>query len=86
MSGSELERWLTNRVASITGVNVTRIDRNMPFESLGLDSVLKVSLTVEIEQQVQRSLDSDLLYTYNTIATLINALGANGIDLTGAPV
>lgn len=74
MSSSELEDWLTLRVAAVTGVPLAAVSRDVPFSSLGLDSVSKAGLAREIEKKVQRQVDSDFLFTHDSIAAVLEAL------------
>jgi acyl carrier protein len=73
---TEIEHWLTHRIAAISGIPVTVIERTTSFNRLGLDSVLKVSLACEFERQIGSPIDSEFLYRYQTIASVVEALAA----------
>lgn len=68
-------QWLRAEV----DVNLTAIDYDTPFSSLGLDSVGAASIGMELEQVISTSLRPELFYEYPTINQLARYLEAQPI-------
>ncbi|HSU65473.1 MAG TPA: AMP-binding protein [Tepidisphaeraceae bacterium] len=65
-----LEQWMTRRLASALGVDVTTIDPTEPFARYGLDSVKAASLAAEIAAQIGRDVPLMLFWDHPSIAAL----------------
>jgi acyl carrier protein len=74
MPGNELERWLYTRVAQVTGLPRETIDGSTSLDELGVNSVTKMGLVVEIERQTGQELDAELLYQCDTLGSLLEAV------------
>ncbi|MFZ6745826.1 acyl carrier protein [Undibacterium sp. JH2W] len=66
----QLEDWLVKRVANIQGQLADDIDPDMPFNSLGLDSVDVMDLIVELDELLGMEIESTIIWDYPTIRLL----------------
>lgn len=69
-----LRGWLTRRIASQVEIDPSQIDPAERFDSYGLDSLIAVSITGDIEKLVKRPLSPALLFEYATIDALARHL------------
>jgi aryl carrier-like protein len=81
-----MEPWLARQVASVLGRDAGALPRDVPLESLGLDSVSAVELASRLDARLGRPLHASVLYTVPTIAALAAWLveGGHTVDRTGA--
>jgi 8-amino-7-oxononanoate synthase len=70
----DTQQWLRARIASILNVREDEVDVNAPFTRFGIDSVEALSITVELEDTLQRRLPTTLVWDYPTIAKLARYL------------
>ena len=66
----QLEDWLINRVATIQQQSPDDVDPDMPFSSLGLDSVDVMDLIVELDELLGIEIESTIIWDYPTIRLL----------------
>ena len=62
-----LRDWLTRRIASQVELDPAEIDPAVGVAEYGLDSLVAVQITSDIEKVVKRSLSPALLFEYTTI-------------------
>lgn len=79
-NAEQLEDWLIYRVAQLLEQPGDNIDPDMPFNSLGLDSINVMDLIVELDDLLGIEIESTIVWDYPTIhllseyvATLIKA-------------
>jgi acyl carrier protein len=72
-----IQNWLMTQVAESAGVEVSEIDPREPFASYGLSSVAAISLTADLEDWLEVSLDPTLAWDYPTIEALSSYLSGN---------
>ena len=75
-SSDQLQSWLVAKVAAEIGMAESAIDVNLPLADYGLNSVAMVRISGELEEKLQRSLPSTLLYDYSTINQLAEYLSS----------
>jgi acyl carrier protein len=63
--------WLRARIATLTGLDVVDVSPETPFSDLGLNSSLVVTLTEELSERCNLSLDVTAMYENPNIATLV---------------
>ena len=66
----QIQTWIIAKVSELLGIERTRLDSSTEFDDLGLDSICRAGLLIEIEKQFKRSLDQDALDEYPTIEML----------------
>lgn len=69
-----LRDWLTRRIASQVELHPAEIDPTVGVHEYGLDSLVAVQITCDIEKVVKRPLSPALLFEYTTIAELARHL------------
>jgi acyl carrier protein len=69
-----IQAWLVSNIAQRLRLNPHDIDVQQPFTCYGLDSVVAVSLSDELEDWLGRRLSPALVYDYPTIAALARHL------------
>lgn len=69
-NAEQLEDWLIRRVAAILGQDADDIDPDMPFNSLGLDSINVMDLIVELDDLLGIEIESTIVWDYPTIRLL----------------
>lgn len=82
----EIQNWIVNHIAELLEVNPNRINATSSFDRYGLDSVIAVSLTGDLEDWLGTELDPTLLYDYPTIERLAHHLAEELEIATYAPV
>jgi acyl carrier protein len=70
MSREKIEQSLTDRLASLLGVDREDIDLEKSIFTYGLDSSVALSLTGELEAMLGLDLDSTLFWEYSKISEL----------------
>lgn len=65
-----IQAWLVSHLIEQLGIAPQEIDMCAPFDSYGLDSMIIVSLTGELEDWLGCQLSPNLLYEYTTIEAL----------------
>ncbi|MBX7075289.1 MAG: SDR family NAD(P)-dependent oxidoreductase [Pirellulales bacterium] len=71
-----MESMLVDRLARVLEVEPGEIDRHKNFAELGLDSILVVQLTRDLEAQLGRSLPYTIIHEYPNITALAKHLSA----------
>ena len=80
VSGAAIHQWLITRLSELRSIPPGQIDDRRPFESLGVDSLLAVQLSGELEEYLGVSLAPTLLYDHPSIGALTDHLaGRSGI-------
>lgn len=74
MNEYELKNWLIDYLLPYFERNELAIDEHTSFDSLGLDSLNRVTMINELEKVLQRRLDPVLGYDYPTIHSLVQQL------------
>ncbi len=69
-SAEQLEDWLVQRVAGLLSQARDDIDPDMPFNSLGLDSINVMDLIVELDDLLGIEIESTIVWDYPTIRLL----------------
>jgi phthiocerol/phenolphthiocerol synthesis type-I polyketide synthase D len=82
ISTAELERWLTGQVAEICELDLDEVDVRTPLDEFGFSSRNAVELSGELEELLDRSLPTTLIWKHPTIEKLAKALTE---DDTAAP-
>ena len=81
--GAAIHQWLITRLSELRSIPPGQIDDRRPFESLGVDSLLAVQLSGELEEYLGVSLAPTLLYDHPSIGALTEHLagiaGRSGI-------
>jgi phthiocerol/phenolphthiocerol synthesis type-I polyketide synthase D len=70
----ELERWLIEQVAEICELEPAEIDVHTPLDEFGFSSRNAVELSGELEELLDRSLETTLIWKHPTIEKLAKAL------------
>jgi acyl carrier protein len=69
-TADEIEHWLTDRVATLTGVPAEDVDPAAPLTRHGLDSVAAISLIADLEKWLGYRFRENPLEQYPTVAAL----------------
>ena len=75
-NAEQLEDWLIQRVARLLAQDVDDIDPDMPFNSLGLDSINVMDLIVELDDLLGVEIESTIVWDYPTIRLLCGHVAA----------
>jgi acyl carrier protein len=70
---TDIRRWLLARVAAYLDVPVEEVDPDRPLAELGLDSVLALQLSADIEDELDVS-DDTLAWDHPTISAIARHL------------
>lgn len=73
--GRTIQTWLVERIAQQLQKDAAAIDVHEPFDRFGLDSILLVSISGELEDWLGQPVSPTLLYSYPTISSLGEYLG-----------
>lgn len=65
-----IDEWLVDYLATQLGVDKRAIPRDKPFDTIGVDSLLAVTVTTEIKRRFGVKLKATALYEHNTVASL----------------
>jgi acyl carrier protein len=79
--------WCINYLVSCLNVPATRIDPDVKFARLGMDSAMAVYFLLGLEEWLGRELPQDVVFEYPTIAQLARHLAAHpqaGHGMAGA--
>ncbi len=71
-----IERWLAARLAALRGLPAAEIGLEHPFASFGIDSILAVRISGELQEWLQRPLAPTLLYEHPHIRALARHLAS----------
>ena len=75
-TAEQIELFLTERVARMTGLPADRIDVSAPIASFGFDSVHAIELVVVTEEWLGVPLPDNLPWTHPTIEMIAKELGS----------
>lgn len=91
-SAAELEDWIAAWLAPRLHLDASQIGRDMPFSDMGLDSMVAVHLSGDLEQVLNREILPTLAWEYPSIAESAAYLFSNAasierdMDLSVEPV
>jgi acyl carrier protein len=74
----QLEAWLTAWIARKANLDPATLDRDQQFTDFGLDSLMAVSMSGELETLLGRTLSPSIAWEYPTIGELSVYLAAGG--------
>jgi acyl carrier protein len=80
-TAAAIQAWLVSHLVEQFGIAPQEIDLYAPFDSYGLDSMIMVSLTGELEDWLGYQLSPNLLYEYTTIVALSQYLATEVTEL-----
>jgi len=66
-----LEEHLSQQIAQVLRTSLTRINRDTPFNTLGMDSLTGLELRNRLESSLGVSLQATLVWSHPTIAQLV---------------
>src|SRR5262249_33896671 len=69
-----LERFLREQVGHVLRLDPARIERQTPFQSLGIDSVMGLELRNRIEASLGITLPATLIWTYPNVVAMAKYL------------
>ena len=75
----EIKLWLVSYLANLLKVEPDEVDTTIPFDRYGLDSVVAVGLTGDLEDWLGCEIDPTILYDYPTIESLVQRLSENKV-------
>ncbi len=82
LSRDELTRWIQECISEHVGRPAAEIRPDLPFATLGLDSVYAFVIIAQIEDHLELSLDPTVIWDRPTLRELVEAvedqLGASG--------
>lgn len=67
---AEIEAWLVAHISKGLGIEPQRLDVNRPLTRYGLDSIVAIELTVDLEDWLQRPVPDTLLWDEPTIRAI----------------
>jgi acyl transferase domain-containing protein/pimeloyl-ACP methyl ester carboxylesterase/acyl-coenzyme A synthetase/AMP-(fatty) acid ligase len=77
---TRIQNWLVDNIAQKLGADVSEIDLEEPFATLGLDSVQAVRLSAELEDWLEVKLSPTVIYDYPNIASLASYLAQESTE------
>lgn len=66
----EIQDWSVNRIATLLDMQKEKVDPNMDFDRLGLDSAIAVSLLVDLEAELEIEVPPTLLFEKSNLAEI----------------
>ena len=82
-SREDINQWLVRSMARTLKIDADAIETNVAFDRYGMDSVVAVELTGELEKLAGRKLSPTLMYDYPTVDALSGHLAVE-LALSGA--
>jgi len=70
----EVEGWLVEKLASITGIDVDLVEIDTPFASYQIDSTVAVALASELAEWLSVPLAPTFFWEYPNVAAVARAL------------
>ena len=70
MTKDEIQNWLIQGIARSLKIDADEIDTSVAFDRYGMDSVVAVQLTGELEKRLGYPMSPTLMYDYPTIDAL----------------
>jgi len=83
-AASEIERWLIERIATLTASPPDSIDPDRPMEAYGLTSVMAVGMSADLEDWLGITIEATIVWDYPTVTALAQQL-AGAVVSEGAP-
>lgn len=84
-----LERHIFAQVAAVLRLDSSRFEPGVPFQNLGMDSLMAVELRNRIDATVGTKLPATVLFSYTTTSALaqhiLESIGLSSSDLEAAP-
>ena len=74
LTEASIRRWLVDRLATQSKVNRSAIDPAVRFDEYGLDSIVAVQVSGDLEKVVEQRLSPALLFEYSSIDELARHL------------
>ena len=65
-----IQNWLISAIARSLKIDADEIDTSVAFDRYGMDSVVAVQLTGELQKEINQDLSPTLMYDYPTIEAL----------------
>ncbi|HLF65789.1 MAG TPA: acyl carrier protein [Saprospiraceae bacterium] len=65
-----IENWLIDWIAKEMGINKSEIQTGVPFSSFNLDSIVVVTMAVDLEAWLKKRVDPTVFWEYETIDEL----------------
>jgi acyl carrier protein len=78
-SVGEIERWLIERIATLTASPLDSIDPDRPMEGYGLTSVMAVGMSADLEDWLEIAVEATIVWDYPTVATLAQHLADSAV-------
>lgn len=75
---AQLETWVTDWIARKANLDVATMHRDKQFTDFGLDSLMAVTLSGELETLLGRTLSPSIAWEYPTIGELSAYLASGG--------
>jgi acyl carrier protein len=73
----ELRSWLETMLAQELRLSLDDVRRIRRFDEMGVDSILAVFIASELEERLGRPVDSNVLYEFADVDSLIRSLTAD---------
>src|SRR5581483_3474472 len=70
----EIEAWLVARLSKLLGIEAQRIDITRPLTRYGLDSIVALELTTDLEDWLEQTMPDSLLWDEPSIKALVQYL------------
>jgi acyl carrier protein len=74
MDKEKIMTFLVNRISSLSGLPISKIDVNRDFTEYGIDSVSEISLIGELNDLLKTDLDLQILLDFPTIESIATYL------------
>lgn len=84
-TAGEIESWLVARLSQLLGIEPARIETSRPLTRYGLDSIVAIELTADLEEWLQQAVPNSLLWdepTIKDIAAFLANPGSSADPLT----
>lgn len=73
-TAADIQEWLVSYLTVSLEIEPENVDRTIPFENYGLDSLKALALTGDLEDWLGYEVDPTLMYDSHTIETLAKHL------------
>ncbi|AFY54193.1 phosphopantetheine-containing protein [Rivularia sp. PCC 7116] len=73
-TAADIQEWLVSYLTVSLEIELENVDRTIPFEHYGLDSLKALALTGDLEDWLGYEVDPTLMYDSHTIETLAQHL------------
>ncbi|HWU90239.1 MAG TPA: AMP-binding protein, partial [Kofleriaceae bacterium] len=84
VTAEAIQRWLVRELSRQVGVPEAEIDEQRPLFAYGLDSIVAVELTLDLEAWLGRPVPASTPYDYPTIQAIAAALSASTVAAPAA--